>query len=60
MDKKITQKIQVLIDKAKEGKTYTDSKGDATTLQSNVTNSLADNIKTKEQAKSFMTLLQAL
>jgi hypothetical protein len=60
MDKEIDKKIQVLTQKAKEtnAKAPQDQKNLAP--DSNIPNSLAEHIKTKEQAKSFITLLNSL
>ena len=58
MDKEINKKIQVLMQKAGEGKAY--EKKDKKITDSHIPNSLADNIKTKEQANAFMLLLKNL
>lgn len=57
---KLQCQIKVLIDKAKEAKTNQSCQpNDDKTLSSNIHNSLADQIKTKEQADAFRTLLKA-
>ena len=56
MKEQVFQKIQVLIDKAKDA-----GKQDESSVKSTYTvNSLADNIKTKEQADAFKKLLRSL
>ena len=57
MNESINKKIEVLTQKAKEEK---DKKSEKIKKQSTVPNSLADHIKTEEQAKSFMILLKSL
>ena len=52
----VNKKIRVLIKRAKENKGDQDS----IKLKVQITDSLATRIKTPEQAKSFMTLLEAL
>jgi len=58
MDKSIEQKIQVLTQKAKEEKAAENSRKQQ--IDSNIPNSLAEHIKTPEQAKTFMLLLNSL
>lgn len=59
MNKEIEQKIQVLMQRVKGEKT-SGKNIERKDISSNIHNSLAENIKTKEQAKSFMTLVRAL
>lgn len=58
MQQELTKKIQVLMQKAEEGKAY--EKKEKKITESNIPNSLADNIKTQEQANAFMLLLKNL
>lgn len=60
MNKEIDKKIQVLTQKAKETTANALQDPNSLALDSNIPNSLADQIKTKEQAKSFVTLLNSL
>ena len=61
MKEDILKKIQVLANKVQlEGIKKEERKFDKKTVQSNSPNSLADNIKTEQQANTFMTLLKAL
>lgn len=59
MQQELNNKIQVLMKKAEEGKTHDERKGKKS-KDSHIPNSLADNIKTKEQADAFMLLLRSL
>lgn len=59
MKEDVNKKVQVLMQKAKESKTHKTGNEKEKT-QSGIPNSLADHIKTQEQAKSFMTLLNSL
>lgn len=58
MNQDINKKIQVLMQKAEEGKAY--EKKDKKITDTHIPNSLADNIKTKEQGQTFMLLLRSL
>lgn len=58
MNEDINKKMQLILKKAKEGKKK--AKSDNSIVQSGIANSLADHIKTQEQAQTFMTLLKAL
>lgn len=57
MNQNLDKKIAVLIAKANETKA---NKQKSPAISSNLQNSLAEKIKTREQAKSFMTLINAL
>ena len=59
MNKEIEEKIQVLMQRAK-GEKQSGNNNQGKNVSSNIHNSLAENIKTKEQAKTFMTLVRAL
>lgn len=58
MEKAIQQKIRALTQKATRGKVAGNLKRKQ--MDSNIPNSLADHIKTAEEAKTFMLLLNSL
>ncbi len=61
MKEDILKKIQVLAQKVQtEGIKQEERNFDKKTVQSNSPNSLAEHIKTEQQANTFMTLLKAL
>jgi len=59
MNQQVEKKVQVLMRKAKENKHYKKGK-EGKKKQSQLPNSLADQLKTEDQAKSFLILLDAL